>query len=413
MKIEFFMFSILSLIVLIFLVYIYIHIYCTYEMFEESEQSYKDSVKQGEITFNATDSTDIAVEDPNNKTFDNWSLELGALEKYIPPELSFLNGSTIEKAAPNAKFILDMYNGLKTTNPNIILPKPKNGYYWINLNVVGPKYIYCIMEESFYGGGWMLAMRAVSNSKTFRYRSEHWTNNTTLKSSDEDIKTTLRYKVGDYDSSDFYTSSIGTSIYSDAANIYDAKFDTFNYFPAREWMSIFYNKNISTQTPITGGDLPENIRGWVWNESDINYNGKVCTPLEIYQNLDKSVRGGRFNKNINLIKNNEDPRNLNKFKNNGKKKIWSSQSGAKWYGINFDYNSWWDWRGSSVRWGFTWNNEGDFESNDVHGGIGVDYDTAQGGHRNSNNGYSCGDFIWCCQSDTGLNKTMPFEWFVR
>ena len=412
MKIEFFMFSILSLIVLIFLVYIYLHIYCTYEKFEESEQSYKDSLKQGDITFNATDSIDVAVEDPNSTTFDNWFLELNALEKYIPPQLSFLNGSSIEKAAPSAESILTSYKNLKLNNPDITIEKPKDGYYWINLNVVGPKYIYCIMDENFYGGGWMLAMRAVSNSKTFRYRSEHWTNNTTLKSSYDEIKTTLSYKVSNYDSSLFKTSSIGTSIFSDAANIYDAKFDTFNYFPAKNWMAIFYNKNIN-ETTITGGDLPNNERGWVWNENDINYNGKVCTPLQIYQNLDKSVRGGNFNQNINLIKNNEDPRNLNKFKNNGKKQIWSSQNGAKWYGINFDYATWWDWRGSSVRWGFTWNNEGNFESNDVHGGIGVDYDTAQGGHRNSNNGYSCGDFIWCCHYDAGLNKTMPFEWFVK
>jgi len=383
-------------------------------MFEDTEESYRESIKQGEIAFKATQSTDVAIEDPNNKTFDNWTLELSSIEKYIPPELSYLNGSSIEKAAPNAKYILDMYNGLKITNPDIKLPIPKNGYYWINLNVVGPKYIYCIMDESLYGGGWMLAMRAVNNSKEFRYRSDHWTNNTTLKSSYEDIKTTLSYKVGDYDSSDFNISSIGSSIFSDANNVFDAKFDTFNYFPAENWMSIFYNRNLDLTT-ITGGDIPDNNRGWIWNENNINYNGKTCTPLQIYQNLDKSIRGGRFNQNINLIKNNEDPRNLNKFKNNGRKikQIWSSQSGAKWYGINFDYASWWDWRGSSVRWGFTWNNEGDFESNDVHGGIGLDYDTSQGGHRNANNGYSCGDFIWCCQDNIGLNKTMPFEWFVK
>ena len=392
-------------------------------MFEMSDEEYKKSSNMGESAFTSESSTDIVVDDPNNDTFNKWIEDLNSINSitsYISDKASpiFKDGTTAAKAAESALHIIYSFKIFKKENGDPLDP-PKNGYYWINLPVVGPKFIYCIMDEKFYGGGWMLAIRAVKTSKTFRYRSEHWTNNTTLKSSYEDIKGTFNVKIDGYDNikKDLDISSIGDYIFSDASDRFDAKFDTFNYYPATEWMSVFYNrdpsKTIYDKTNIgnekyCGGDSltnnAKNTRGWIWREHNINHNGNAVSPLQLYQKL------GGSNKSLTTV----DPTSLDKFKNNPNVfQLWSSQNGNKFYGLNYNYTSWWDWRGSAVRWGFTWNNEGNWESNDVHGGIGVDYDTNQGGHRNSNNGWSCGDFIWCCQHYTGVNRTIPFEWFVR
>lgn len=391
-------------------------------MFEMSEASYKKSSGASDSAFVTETNTDVViVQDPVNDTFDKNVDDFNAInsiKSYVSDKSSpiFNDGSTIEKAAESAAYILNLFKIFKKANGDPLDP-PQNGYYWINLPVVGPKFIYCIMDESYYGGGWMLAMRAVRASKTFRYRSNHWTNITTLKSTYNDIKSIFNVIINGYSNKkDLEVSSIGDYIFSNAAETFDAKFDTFNYYRATEWMSIFYNrdpsntiydKNNAGNRRYCGGDKlvnnAENKRGWVWYQPNINFNGNKVTPVELYQKM------GGSNKPLTA----EDPRTLDKFSTPGKIQLWSSQSGAKFYGLNFNYTSWWDWRGSAVRWGFTWNNEGDWESNDVHGGIGVDYDTNQGGHRNSNNGWSCGDFIWCCQHHTGLNRTIPFEWFVR
>ena len=55
-----------------------------------------------------------------------------------------------------------------------------------------------------------------------------------------------------------------------------------------------------------------------------------------------------------------------------------------------------------MRWGFGWNNEGGESSNDVCSGI---------GHRRTD--ASAGDFIYCCQSTTGVNRTCRAEIWVQ
>ena len=64
--------------------------------------------------------------------------------------------------------------------------------------------------------------------------------------------------------------------------------------------------------------------------------------------------------------------------------------------------------GALSRWGFITNNEGNWQSIDVFGGIGMSY---------SWSGYvvnsSAGDYIGCCQNTTGLNRTMRVQMFGR
>ena len=59
----------------------------------------------------------------------------------------------------------------------------------------------------------------------------------------------------------------------------------------------------------------------------------------------------------------------------------------------------------NTRWGFMWNNEADFNSCDVGGGIGM-Y-TASVAAR------SGGDIINCCQVTAGFNRAMRYELFGR
>jgi hypothetical protein len=77
--------------------------------------------------------------------------------------------------------------------------------------------------------------------------------------------------------------------------------------------------------------------------------------------------------------------------------VFSSQEGNQFYGVNYTQRG-----GDEVRWGFAWNNETDWGSNDVRGGIGLAY-----------NGYSAGDIIGCCQNQSGINRTARVEIYVR
>jgi hypothetical protein len=174
------------------------------------------------------------------------------------PELSLLSASQIT-------FIND-YKNVDQKNEGSILG---NGYYWINLPVVGPKYIYCISDKSYNGGGWMLAMRSIFASKTFNYSSKHWTHNSTLNASSAEIKQSLPIVLGkrngntltpleNFEKSDinndykdkFNVSSVGENLYIDPLlnykpdakdfNNFDCKLDTFNYFRVKEIMIVFY-----------------------------------------------------------------------------------------------------------------------------------------------------------------------------
>jgi hypothetical protein len=80
--------------------------------------------------------------------------------------------------------------------------------------------------------------------------------------------------------------------------------------------------------------------------------------------------------------------------------IWSMQSGIAAHvlgGSNLPGNP-----STYVRWGFITNNEADWASSDVSGGIGM-----------SIGSYSAGDYIGCCQITTGFNRTMRVQLFGR
>jgi hypothetical protein len=144
----------------------------------------------------------------------------------------------------------------------------------------------------------------------------------------------------------------------------DAKFDIFNTFLANDVMATW----------------PDLLPGTVWIEPNFNA-GTRTTMISFFNTVD------------NYNPNNRSPRNA--FWNGGSQ--FSSQGGNQFYGFNFTSNS-----AYRVRWGFGWNNEGSWASNDVGGGIGM---AAQS--------YSAGDYISCCADVTGFNRSARVEIWIR
>lgn len=68
------------------------------------------------------------------------------------------------------------------------------------------------------------------------------------------------------------------------------------------------------------------------------------------------------------------------------------------YGFNYNTNA-----GHKVRWGFSFNNEQDQNSNDASSGIGL------------SNSYSSGDvYTFCCAGVTqGINRSARVEMYIR
>jgi hypothetical protein len=416
MRIKFILFNILLIIFLFMLIYLFLYVnYNNYEKFETNAEN----------VVSATTSRD----GNSDGLQDGLQVDINTIEKIY-------DGSTPETAFKSAEEIICFNNSLSKSNTNF--NKFTDNYYWINLPVIGPQYIYCILDENYFNGGWMLALRAVKGSRTFHFNSPHWTTNSTLNANfnymkdigiinQEHVKDNSEnyYNNDNIQNYDFNISSIGEEIYKfnnnknlqNFINKYDAKFNTFNYYKAKEWMAIFYNKD-NTGRKIIGGDFPpdkdisNNNKGWIWYEPNIatNNNKNIEIPiLKVFQMLEISKR------NINLYEtfyNNEakKPSEMYKMNNNkNNKKIWYFENSNQFYGINFkkyyddeeeEYNS----PGYSVRWGINTNDN-------TFSGIGLEFRKSRGGN-------SAGDFINNKLQNTaslieGLNDSIAFEWYVR
>ena len=378
---------------------------------------------------------------------------------------TYFDGSTYERAAPSALYIKNM-TGATT-----------NGVYWINLPTVGPTQIYCIMDSTVDGGGWMMAMKANSNagftsSTTLSYPG-NFTNSDVLigtiskpsnfiagsvsitlrsyggktyantmesaayindssgtrliaayvgdranNSSSFDITDTVTITLSDvqfpltvrawvwyggwwvygittvttissvssgttfnYDSSYWTNNTTTLNATNTNRDAGDAKFNTMNYFPSKDmlalWPDIPYN-----YASGTGGSLSlSGYNNWCWMKN--NYNSGTKQTLVSYFSTASNVSFGTA-------------------KGVERGTAFSSQAGNQFYGVNFTVLN-----AARVRWGFAWNNEGDWNSNDVAGGIGMSGTTSY------TVSYSGGDFIGCCQDQTGINRSARVEMYIR
>lgn len=274
------------------------------------------------------------------------------------------NGSTSALAARSAQAI-------KLSNPSAT-----DGVYWINLPTVGPTQVFCLMDNKWDGGGWMMAMKAAATGTTFQYSANYWTTANTLNPTDN------------------------------TRNAGDAKYNTMNYFPARDMLALWPDISM---TPA-GGSLPSS-GVWAWLQNDF-YAGQNIVPITFFNTVDKWFIGDA---------------KLFPGWGSGTGTMFSSQLDLRFYGYNYRnfqegepyYVS------SKVRWGFGWNenSEGLYKgpytqatggapgSDDVLGGIGMQH--FAGNPPVTFYYYSAGDVVRCCQDYLGINRQARVEVYIR
>jgi len=434
MKIEYIVFNFAIILFIIFLIYLYIYINYKYEKFTDNVSA--STIEQNYLS-NSTAFSEIDLSEIESNRFDGNS-STNAYPSNMIPRLK-KNFEALRAAFPN--------NSLITSTTF------HDGYYWVKFGAAGARYIYCIMNEAYYGGGWMLAMRGVKNSTTFKYDSAYWTNSATLNDSWETIKSVLQNskilninnelsheQIKNNDQLKF-VSSLGEAIYrndltdinpSNNLSMFDIKTDAFNNYNAREWMAIFYYKN-NSGVISQGGDLileseggringsgtsiistaNQNTRGWIWREappSSAANNAPQPVRQLFYDRLPNSANGLSNNNNkwdfLSRYGLNVNAQTLDKWSVKSTDigpRLWSGQEGFKFYGINYEQpGTSWSPDQFKVRWGFVWNNEThEVSTSDSACGIGM-------------NDYSCRDhYKWDGTQHKGINQSIAFEFYVR
>jgi alpha-tubulin suppressor-like RCC1 family protein/uncharacterized protein YjdB len=227
-----------------------------------------------------------------------------------------------------------------------------NGVYTIAINSGGAittTQAYCIMDSAMSGGGWTMIMKSAQNSTTFPYASNYWTTANTLNEGSTDT-----------------TSA-------------DAKFVGFNKLQGTELLAVFPDVSTTSFGATERGSVDGHNYGWTWKAT---IPSGPRTALALFSGANNQSLGDPF------------------LFSGWNGSVFSAQAGFKWYGFNYTTSA----QALKTRWGFGWNNEGDQGTNDVSGGIGLD---------TSARSYSAGDVINCCQSQTGLNRSMAVQIFIR
>jgi hypothetical protein len=371
---------------------------------------------------------------------------------------TYFDGSTSDRAAPSALYI----KNLTGTNTN--------GVYWINLPTVGATQIYCIMDSAVDGGGWMMAMKATRGT-TFSYDSTYWTAVNTLNATDttrndgdakfssmnyfpsKDLLAVWPDVASDYgggDTGNFLSSTITVNWDNDSANntlkintssnpanvdnthlpaSYLFKAGSYTYTTtvinsSNDYVVVTL-KNASDDTVVS--TISNGVAPWS-TATALTGSFTLARDARIYMHYNNNYYQYSTSATMKLvasvglptwswIKNNYNAGTkqtlINYFstasnvsfgtpKGVEKGTVFSSQAGNSFYGINFTsfYNT-------RVRWGFAWNNEFDWGSNDVIGGIG------QYANWGSLQSFSAGDQIGCCQDTAGINRSARVEMYIR
>ena len=396
MKIKSIILNVLLIIILICLIYFFIYL---------NNSNFENFADDSNNTYNNLQKPVAVLNDTSN---------IVASETAIEIEDILFNGYSQDRPLKDAFFGFTIIDYTPTNS--IFKPVYPDGYYWINIQDRGSKLIYCIMDKAYNGGGWMLAMRSLQGSTNFTYDSEHFKNATTFNDSSQYISDNIINGLN-LREDDYRISSIGDQIYDNTSNLnicnkFDAKFDTFNYTKAYEWMAIFYVKDRDGVKKI-GGDIPNNNRGWVWIEPYVkissNNKNKLVSPLKFFNYLERN----NIQRKLVDVYNKKYAQNLTKFTNNTNRRtplsniIFTSQpmseGNTSFYGMNYSNST----RVTRMRWGFNFNDSND-DSNDAYGGI--------GGHDKSSGNFERNDTN-ARFSDRPVqelrNKSYAVEWYVR
>ena len=240
-------------------------------------------------------------------------------------------------------------SGISALQIKTDFPSSSDGVYWIDVPGYGPKQTYCLMDNKYDGGGWMLALKATRGT-TFNYDATYWTTANTLNPTDVTL-----------------TDS-------------DAKYDVMNGFEAKDIMALWPDiANIAAESGSIDG-----LTQWSWLQN--NFNSSVRTTL-----LSKFAGGQDTYYTVNNGSMTFSGFNSTKF---------SAQQGFTFYGINYLGNA-----SAKIRWGFAWNNETDQSSNDISGGIGM---STSYGNYSAGDFYWNGT-----GSTLGINRSARVEVFIR
>ena len=224
------------------------------------------------------------------------------------------------------------------------------------------------MDSKYDGGGWMLALKAPATGNTFGYDANYWTTTNNLNTASP--------------------SRLSTS------NT-DAKYDVMNYYATGNdlmalWPDIPNSPSANGSTNNSGSI--SGLTEWSWlAKNELGGNMTMLTRLNSTQrSLVTSPAVVASGSGTTTVF------NFTGF-GAGTYNPFSSQLGFTFYGFNYTGSS-----SNKARWGFAWNNEGDQNSNDATGGIGI-----------NRVAYSAGDQISCCGGFTGLNSQRKVEIYVR
>ena len=318
------------------------------------------------------------------------------------------SGTSVASSASNS--VNTVYDGLSsaTAAPSaaylVANGNTANGVYWINLPTAGATQIYCILDRAVDGGGWMMAMKATRGT-TFNYYAGDWTTVTTLNPTD-----TTR-------------------------NDADAKYHTMNYATSSDILGLW--PDISYNYPNGGSLNLPSYNCWTWlqnrftsagtyyntgnNAATVSVSGitSSMTLINWFSTLQNTTVSSGTNGAKCFI---QDAKTWSGWKGS----IFTSQKDVRFYGFNY-YNNQDNTNGTRTRWGFGWNENGDYNgqnqgtalslfpkgdmgSDDVFGGIGT------WGVQQTNTAtyhYSAGDGVGCCQDNTGINRSARVELYIR
>ena len=160
----------------------------------------------------------------------------------------------------------------------------------------------------------------------------------------------------------------------------DSKFAVMNQTPIKDVLALW------PDVGITGGSVSQ-TEAWSWMVNNYYYGGARVTSIVGFSSNNSRDATTHF-------LNTSDPTSFAGYSAS----IWSQQAGAKRHvfggGTHLSASV-------NVRWGFLWNNENDFASVDVTGGIGMSYGS-----------YSAGDYYGGAGT-SALNRTMRVEIYGR
>lgn len=273
-----------------------------------------------------------------------------------------------------------------------------DGQYWIRINGT-PTLVYCVMNSSQGGGGWMLAMRGKNSASTFQYNSSYWTDSTLLNSTYPDrfsTSDTVRNTDAKYapftsttgnqvmvlfpEVTTYAGGAFGTNGGANATGVNGAKYgfawhETFTagsvwtaYNSTTKWGGNSYN------IAQTGG--PTATPTCVNNPSTLTYlfsTASRCAFRQVQSNYNSAEVP------YSAVGNN----------------VFFSQTDVRFFGINYGNGSTSFITKSRIGFGWNENGGGEETSNDGNGGIGT--------YSSNSTTFAAGTYNGCCSADNHLN----------